>query len=160
MQTTLPDLPFPCKGIFSDQNDPRTSHKSKPRAFPRTADLVGLHEWTSFNLDIDHAIHTVMQEKGLPQNMPCTAGPLFSNPKQVWAEEEIRSRADAELHTTVQEILELLGIKGTFRTPGGNCALIGAPDFYWVSTGDGHPKLVVPTCFTFLVLTVYIDISL
>ena len=142
MQSTLPDLPFPCKGIFSDLNDLRTSHQSKPRAFPRT-DLVGLHEWTSFNLEIDHAIHAAMQVKGFPQNMPCTAGPLFSKAKQVWGEEEIRSRADAELHTAVHEILELLGIKGAFRMPGGNPALIGAPDFYWVSTGNGHPNLVV-----------------
>ena len=86
--------------------------------------------------------------------MSCTAGPVFSRAKQVWTEEDIRSRADAELHTTVQEILELLSIKGAFRTPGGNHALIGAPDFSWVSTGDGHPKLVVQY-FVCLVQTIY-----
>jgi len=142
MQTTLPNLPFPCKGIFSDPNNPRTSHKSEPRAFPKT-DLVGLHKWTSFNLDIDHVVHAAMEQNGLPQNMACTAGTLFSDPNQVWTEEEIRSHAHAELHTAVKEILELLGIKGTFRMPGGNRALIGAPDFYWASTGNEHPKLVV-----------------
>lgn len=153
MQTRLPDLPFPCKGIFSDPDNPRSSHQSKPRAYPRT-DLVGLHEWTSFNLDIDDVIHAAMQKKGLPQNMLCSAGPLYIKARQVWTEEEIRSRADAELHTAVQEILEFLGIKGAFRMPGGNCALIGAPDFYWVSTGDGHPKLVVRN-FTCLMVTVH-----
>ncbi len=153
MQTRLPDLPFPCKGIFSDPNDSRSSHESKPRAFPRT-DLCALEKWTSFNLDIDNAIHSAMQEKGLPQNMQCTVGILYDEATQVWCEEEIRSHASGELHKAVQDVLKLLGIKGAFRVPGGgNRGLIGAPDFSWVSTGDGHPKLVVQ-CFTCLVLTV------
>jgi len=142
MQTRLPELPFPCKGIFSDPMDPRSSYKSKPRAFPRT-DLCALDEWASFTLDIDNAIHSAMQEQGLPQQM-CTVGSLCSRAKQVWNEEDICTRASEELHTAVEDVLNLLGIKGAFRTPGGGIrALIGEPDFSWVSTGDGHPKLVV-----------------
>lgn len=142
---------FPAKGFFSDPTDTRSSYKSKPRAFPRT-DLRALDEWAPFNLDIDNAIHSAMQDQGLPQQMLCTVGSLCSRAKQLWNEEDIRTRTSEELHTAVEDVLNRLGIKGAFRTSGGgNCALIGEPDFSWVSTGDGESKLVVQ-CFTSLVV--------
>ncbi len=87
-----------------------------------------------------------MQKKGLPQNMTCIVGPRFSDAAQVFSEEDIRNHATGELHRTVQDVLKLLGVKGVFTAPGGgNHALIGDPDFSWLSIADRswHSKLVV-----------------
>jgi hypothetical protein len=55
------------------------------------------------------------------------------------------------LHTPVQEVVNKLGLQGTFRTPGsGNTAIVGSPDFSWIidALNIPHPILVVSSLFT------------
>jgi hypothetical protein len=48
------------------------------------------------------------------------------------------------LHNPVEEVLDKLGVKGIFTMPcGGNAAIVGDPDFSWVTNTQSHPKVIV-----------------
>jgi hypothetical protein len=142
MQPSLPDLPFPTIGI--DLFMPRSSANTGPRAYPRT-DLAKLQPWTSFTSDIEDVIHTKMTECNIPHGTQLTVGCRKVQPPEIDCEEGLRSHADGELHEAVRGVLGALGIPGCFKLPSsGNIAIVGEPDFSWITRDTSpHPKLVV-----------------
>jgi hypothetical protein len=59
-------------------------------------------------------------------------------------EEKLRAHAVFALHNPVEEVLDKLGVKGIFTMPcGGNAAIVGDPDFSWVTNTQSHPKVIV-----------------
>jgi hypothetical protein len=140
MQTSFPDLPFTNHGSMGlNPSGTRSFTGSTPRAYPRT-DLQTLRPWESFPNDIHHAIQTASTHSSTSFHVSAWTGPEF-----VANEEDIRSCAKFMLHRPVKEVLEKLGINGEFESPGGgNRAIVGSPDFSWItSRGQPHPKLVV-----------------
>jgi hypothetical protein len=144
MQTSLPDLPFPTIGIQVDPSMPKSAAKTTPRTFPRT-DLKTFKLWTSFVKDIEEVICTTMADHNLLPGTPLTVGNLYTEPTEVQNEEALRGHVNGELNPAIRGVVRVLGIEGLFVLPGsGNVALVGEPDFSWVSGGKRmHPKLVV-----------------
>ena len=72
-------------------------------------DLKTLTPWTSFPNDIHQAI--------------------------VENEERVRIHPAVALHEPVEAVLEILGVRGRFAlSGGGNAAIVGDPDFSWVTS--------------------------
>ena len=70
--------------------------------------------------------------------------------------EKIRTHATVALHEAVEKVLAKLGVNGWFALPGGgNVAIVGDPDFSWItSTRQLHPKVIVRLSVTTCVLVV------
>jgi hypothetical protein len=143
MQTSLPDLPFTNYG--KAELRPSGTHstaKSTPRTYPRT-DLQILTPWTSFPNDIHQAIQSATARAHLHSTpFPINA---WTDTSFVENEEKIRAHAIFALHAPVQKVLEILGVNGWFALPGGgNVAIVGDPDFSWVTSAtQPHPKVIV-----------------
>jgi len=77
-------------------------------------------------------------------------------------EERIRMHATIVLHEPVEEVLQMLGVKGHFEYPDGNVAVVGDPDFLWVMTQSHtqhpHPKVIVRKTITCVLLICYINL--
>ena len=60
------------------------------------------------------------------------------------------------LHDPVEEVLNMLEVEGGFDFPGsGNTAIVGDPDFSWVtSVTQPRPKAIVRVSVTTCVLVV------
>ena len=148
MQTNLPDLPFTNYG--KAELAPFGTHSSaqaNPRKFPRT-DLEALRHWTSFPNEIDQAIRSATTHANL-SSAPFT----IDAPKRtriVKNEEAIRAHASYTLHSPVEEVLNMLGVTGSFElSGGGNIAIVGSPDFSWIMDDTRpHPKIIVCAPFT------------
>jgi len=71
-------------------------------------------------------------------------------------EEKIRAHATYALHTPVQDVLEKLGVNGDFALlGGGNVAVVGDPDFSWITRPTrSHPKVIVRVPVTTCLLLV------
>jgi hypothetical protein len=98
--------------------------------------------------DIEDVIRTNMAGCNISPGTQLTVGNLIRRPTAVQSEEGLRLHAHVELNAAVEEVVEVLGIKGFFTLPSsGNITLVGEPDFSWIS-GDTRmqPKLVV--CIT------------
>ncbi|PPQ97034.1 hypothetical protein CVT26_001292 [Gymnopilus dilepis] len=147
MRTILPDLPFtkfadavPLASGAHSKIDPTT------RAHPKT-DLQHLTPWVSFSEEIHQAIESAMARVRLnPGHFDLIYEPAYPSP--VGCEEEIRCHATFALHRPVERVLQALGVEGRFCSPHGvDYALIGEPDFLWISgkpqSADLCPKLVV-----------------
>jgi len=143
MQTSLPDLPFT---TYADAElKPGGFHStaySTPRSYPRT-DLQTLSPWTSFPNDIHEAIQSKIAHAHLsvaPFSVPHWPQRAFVN-----SEETIRGHATVALHVPVQEVMGKFGVEGSFdNSVGGNPAIVGDPDFSWVtSPAQPHPKIIV-----------------
>ena len=69
-------------------------------------------------------------------------------------EESLRAHATFAFHEPVEEVLEMLGAKVWFTlSGGGNAAMVGNPDFSWVtSRTQPHPKVIVRGSVTACVL--------
>ena len=65
-------------------------------------------------------------------------------------EEAIRAHAIYALHCPVEEVLNKLGVTGSFYlSGGGNTAIVGSPDFSWIMDDTRpHPKIIVCAPFT------------
>jgi hypothetical protein len=143
MQTSLPDLPFT---TYADAElKPCALHSSAystPRSYPRT-DLQTLSPWTSFPNDIHKAIQSAIAHA----NLPVAPFDITYWPKRTFvnSEEKIRAHAMVALHVPVEEVMGILGVEGSFdNSVGGNSAIVGDPDFLWVtSPARPHPKLIV-----------------
>jgi len=72
------------------------------------------------------------------------------------------SYATIVLHEPVEEVLQMLGVKGHFEYPDGNVAVVGDPDFLWVMTQSHtqrpHPKVIVRKTITCVLLICYINL--
>jgi len=58
----------------------------------------------------------------------------------------IQFHAMVALLRPAADVLRRLGVNGRFVTPGGgNCAIVGDPDFSWImsSVSQPHPKVIV-----------------
>ena len=71
-------------------------------------------------------------------------------------EEKIRTHATVVLHEAVEKVLGRLEVNGWFALPGGgNIAIVGDPDFSWItSSNQPHPKVIVRLSVTTCVLVV------
>jgi hypothetical protein len=71
-------------------------------------------------------------------------------------EEKLCAHAMGALHDPVEEVLNMLEVEGEFDFPGGgNAAIIGDPDFSWVTSATQlHPKVIVRVPLTTCVLVV------
>jgi hypothetical protein len=160
MQTSLPDLPFTNYG--KAELRPSCVHihsysESTPRTYPRT-DLETLTPWTSFPNDIHRAIQSATTRAGLPSTPLHLGG--YTETTLVTNEEAIRAHAMFALHVVVQKLMQRFGIDGYFGMPsGGHTAIVGDPDFLWVSDIAPHPKLIVSTCISICVPVVNIRLS-
>ena len=72
-------------------------------------------------------------------------------------ENKICMHATVALHEGVEQVLEMFGVNGWFAlSGGGNIAIIGDPDFSWITspTQLPHPKVIVcvsvTTCHVFV----------
>lgn len=145
MKTNLPDLPFTSYGLADlSKTYTHCASKATPRAYPRT-DLRTFTPWTSFRDDIHLAIQSAMTHSNLlPGPLNTESGSSIT--RDVESEERIRMHAAVSLHEPVEEVLRTLGIAGRFALPGGgNYAIVGEPDFSWVTENckRPHPKLIV-----------------
>ena len=142
MQTSLPNLPFTNFGQAVLNPGYHSSSKTHPRTYPRT-DLTTLCPWTSFPNDIHQVIQSATNRANL-SSAPFTVG-LPPKTRSVRSEEKVRAHAMSGLHELVEEVVNMLGVVGSFEEPGtGNASIIGDPDFSWVmGTTQPHPKLVV-----------------
>ena len=94
--------------------------------------------------DIESVINTSMAIRNIPHGTQLTVGNAITRPSPVQCEEGLRSHANVELNAAVQDVVEVLGIKGFFMLPSSeNMTLVGKPDFSWISGLEPHPKLVV-----------------
>jgi hypothetical protein len=138
LQTSLPDLPFTNYG--NAELRPFGTHSAaKSDLCPRT-DLKTLTHWTSFSKDIHQAITARAHLPSTPFTVKAWTTSSF-----VENEESLRAHAIFALHTPVREVLDMLGVKGRFAFPDSeNAAIVGDPDFLWVTAPtQPHPKVIV-----------------
>jgi hypothetical protein len=138
MKTNLPDLPF--TNYAKAELNPFGTHssaKSGARKYPRT-DLKTFTHWASFPEDIHRTVQSATTRANLPSTPFTVEAPTMEN------EEKLRAHAVFALHNPVEEVLDKLGVKGIFTMPGGgNAAIVGDPDFSWVTNTQSHPKVIV-----------------
>jgi hypothetical protein len=68
----------------------------------------------------------------------------WTSTEYVKSEDDICAHARFALHKPVEEVAHKLGVSGCLEDPHGNIAIIGEPNFSWVtSTAQPHPKLIV-----------------
>ena len=142
MQTSLPELPFSGHANLEVIPGFHSAIKITPRQFPRT-DLDTLAPWTTFVEDIHDTIQSATTSAGL-SSAPFNINAVTMSTSVV-NEEGIRSLAMFALHDPVRQILSRLGCNGSFiHSGGGNVAMVGLPDFSWITGPEQpHPKLVV-----------------
>lgn len=140
MITTLPTLSYMPTG-FVWSEDFHSPPYTTQRAYPRT-DLNDFVRWETFETEIHEAITTRMS--AMPEPIPLDIGSLPKSARRVVCEETVRKEASQQLHDLVEEVLNILGIKGWFSTPcSGNNQIVGEPDFSWLRGSTLHPKVVV-----------------
>ena len=143
MQTSLPDLPFTNYGKAElDPFDTHSPAETTPPKYPRT-NLKTLRPWASFPNEIDQAIRSAATNASL-SSAPFTIDAL-KRTTIVKNEEAIRAHAIYALDCPVEDVLNKLGVTGSFHlSGGGNTAIVGSPDFTWImSTARSHPKIIV-----------------
>jgi hypothetical protein len=87
-----------------------------------------------------------MADRNIPSSgAPLLVGNLFRVSTKVANEERLRAHVQMELFAAAEDVLEALGINGDFQLMSSIDALVGRPDFAWVSgpTIMQQPKLVV-----------------
>ncbi|KAF8233400.1 hypothetical protein L208DRAFT_1267056, partial [Tricholoma matsutake] len=126
-----------------DASGIHSAGKSGPRKHPRT-DLQTLTPWTSFPNDIHQAILATTHAHLLPTT------PFHINSRTwntiVENEPKIHFHALATLLEPAEDVLRRLGVNGRFVMPGGgNSAIVGDPDFSWITSSgpQPHPKVIV-----------------
>jgi len=100
---------------------------------------------TAFGKDINDAIHAAMEKNDLPAGTPLTVGNAILVQTNVATEEELRAHITYDLNSAVKSVLAAFKIKGRFvlSPASGNVAIVGEPDFSWVSSGSLCSKLPV-----------------
>jgi hypothetical protein len=95
--------------------------------------------------DIEDVIRINMAARNIPNGAQLTVGSLVAESSVVQSEEGLRCHAHVELHAAVWGVARALGVQGFFALPSsGNIAIVGEPDFSWISGGPRlQPKLVV-----------------
>ncbi|KAH9978169.1 hypothetical protein BGW80DRAFT_1435771 [Lactifluus volemus] len=141
MKTSLPDLPFTNYAKAELNPFAHSSAKSGARTYPRT-DLKTFAHWASFPEDIHRAVQSATTRANLPSIPFTVEAPTKTT--FVENEEKLRAHAVFALHNPVEEVLDKLGVKGMFTMPGGgNAAIVGDPDFSWVTNTQQHPKVII-----------------
>ncbi|EDR08523.1 uncharacterized protein LACBIDRAFT_297282 [Laccaria bicolor S238N-H82] len=140
MQTSLPDLPFrDYADAALDESGIYSTAQCGRRRHPRT-DLKALTPWTSFPNDIHNAILAIPHAR-TPFHIDGPTSDAF-----VDSELTIHHHALDTLLRPAANVLMRLGVNGRFAQPGGgNSAIVGDPDFSWItsSASQPHPKLTV-----------------
>lgn len=102
--------------------------------------------WTTFGEDINDAIQAAMEKNGLSAGTPLTVGNAILVQTDVATEEELRAHTITyDLNSVVESVLAAFKIEGQFvLSPAvSNVAIVGEPDFSWVSSGSLCSKLPV-----------------
>ena len=142
MITTLPGLFYNPTGFLWSE-DIHSSAYTKQRAYPRT-DLENFTPWVTFHTEIHDAITTQMANANITPDTEYDIGAMPKKRSTVFNEEDVRCKAEVQLHDLVVEVLEILGIGGRFmRSDSGNNQIVGEPDFFWLRDLTLHPKVVV-----------------
>ena len=101
--------------------------------------------WTTFGEDINDAIQAAMEKNGLPAGTPLTVGNAILVQTDVATEEELRAHITYDLNLAVESVLAAFKIEGrlVLSPAASNVAIVGEPDFSWVSSGSLCSKLPV-----------------
>lgn len=105
-----------------------------------------MRPWTTFGKDINDAIQAAMEKNNLLPGTPLTVENLVLKQGEAASEEELRFYIGNELNFAAKWVLATaFKIEGRFvlSPAAGNVAIVGEPDFSWVSSRSLCSKLPV-----------------